>query len=151
MNGFTIAQRAAIAEALASNYGNPSARTITAYIDRSLPSFARGLCVGSKSQMLKTYFESVSDEEVLRSVQFFLAPESFIGQEDEYKEYRMRFNKALSFVGYEIEACGRIKKIEKAKTLTEAQRRQASLINHVQERQMHSRILKYWTMQVFFL
>ena len=149
MNEFTIAQRAAIAEALASNYGNPSTREISAYIDRSLPSFARGLCVGSKSQMLKTYFESVSDEEVLRSVQFFLAPELFIGQEDEYKEYRMRVNRALSFVGYEINESGRIKKIEKAKTLTEAQRRQVSLINHVQERQMHSRILKYCREELF--
>lgn len=149
MNEFAVTQRAAIAEALASNYGNPSEREITAYIDRSLPSFARGLCAGSKSQMLKTYFESVSDEEVLRSVQFFLAPESFIGQEDEYETYRACVNKALSFVGYEITESGKCRKVEKSKTLTEAQRRMESLMVHVQNRDMHPNILKYCREELF--
>ena len=149
MNEFTIAQRTAIADALASNYGKPSKRTIIEYVNRNLSSVTQEFGVGSKAQILKAYFKTVSDEEVLKSVQFFLAPELFIDYEEEYNEYRKRVNTALAFVGYEIKLNGKLEKVVKSETLTEAQRRSASLIAQVQSRKMHPKILEYCRAELF--
>ena len=147
---FSEAQLKAIAKAVASNYGNPSKSEILAYI-RKHPSRKPVLLNdgASKAQILLAYYEVISSDEVLKSIQFFLNPASFINEEESYETYRNEVNLALSFTGYEIDAAGKLRMIVKSKTLTEAQKRKEALISQIRERKMHPRILKYCRDELF--
>ena len=150
MKSFTDAQLKAISKAVASNYGNPSKSTINEYIRKhpSRKSVFFNEC-DSKAQILLAYYEAISSDEVLKSIQYFLDPVFFINQEDSYETYRNDVNLALSFTGYEIDSAGKLRMIVKSKTLTEAQKRKEALISQIRERKMHPRILKYCRDELF--
>ena len=147
---FTEAQLKAISKAVASNYGNPSKSTIIAYIRKHPPRTPVLYNDGaSKAQILLAYYEVISSDDVLKSIQYFLDPVSFINNEESYETYRNDVNLALSFTGYEIDTAGKLRKIVQSKTLTEAQKRKDALISQIRERKMHPRILKYCRDELF--
>ncbi len=147
---FTEAQLKAISKAVASNYGNPSKSTIIAYIRKHPPRTPVLYNDGaSKAQILLAYYEVISSDDVLKSIQYFLDPVSFINNEESYETYRNDVNLALSFTGYEIDTAGKLRKIVQSKTLTEAQKRKEALISQIRERKMHPRILKYCRDELF--
>lgn len=147
---FTEAQLKAISKAVASNYGNPSKSTIIAYIRKHPPRTPVLYNDGaSKAQILLAYYEVISSDDVLKSIQYFLDPVSFINNEESYETYRNDVNLALSFTGHEIDTAGKLRKIVQSKTLTEAQKRKEALISQIRERKMHPRILKYCRDELF--
>lgn len=147
---FTEAQLKAISKAVASNYGNPSKSTIIEYIRKHSPRTPVLYKDGaSKAQILLAYYEVISSDDVLKSIQYFLDPVSFINNEESYETYRNDVNLALSFTGYEIDKEGKLRKIVQSKTLTEAQKRKEALISQIREREMHPRILKYCRDELF--
>lgn len=139
----------ALAKAVASNYANPSKSTINGYIKRNPPKRPIEDCGTSKTDILFAYFERIDEAGILNCIQHFLDPALFIGQEDDYKSYRASVNAVLSFIGYEIDAEGRCHRIEKSKTLSDAQRRKEALIGQIEARKMHPCIIKYCRDELF--
>lgn len=80
---------------------------------------------------------------VLGFIRKAMKPELYVRQPGRYEPLRENLNKALSFCGMAIDESGKIISIEKAQTLSEAQRRASELRADLEMRGVHPDVLLF--------
>lgn len=75
-------------------------------------------------------------------IQAVMEPVRFSSQ-SQYQESRELLNAKLAFCGIQLGEDGRLRKIDPAKTISEAERRASDLRQKLQDRNIHPEILKY--------
>ena len=72
-----------------------------------------------------------------------MAPSRFVGKLEHFEERRIELNKCLSFEGMEFTEEGRLRRVSKSSTITEAEQRANQLKEKLNRRNVHSRIFEY--------
>ncbi len=80
---------------------------------------------------------------VVDFIQKAMTPSRFINNHERFETLRRSLNHALLFLGYELREDGQIGIVEKAKTLSEAERRTQSLRSGLSARNVHSQVLRF--------
>lgn len=80
---------------------------------------------------------------ILAFIEQFLAPARFVGENEIFEDYRREVNIVLSFSAIEYGADGKFKRVQVAKTLTEAEQRANTVKSKFQGRRIHPEALKY--------
>lgn len=80
---------------------------------------------------------------VLNFVQVVIDPARFVRRLEDFTNFRDNLNEALAFSGYTIGEDGKIKQVEKARTLGEAQERAGRLRAALLNRRVHHDVLKF--------
>lgn len=87
--------------------------------------------------------ENQCSNHILKFIQSALQPIRYLGIEEIFQERRNEINKRLSFIGFEITESGNYLKVDKTKTISEAEQRANKLIYKLEQRQTHPYIYKY--------
>lgn len=80
---------------------------------------------------------------ILKFIQHALHPSRYLGTTEIYIHRLHEVNKALSFVGIELQENGKFKIVDKANTLSEAQQRANAFLYKLENRNVHSILLQY--------
>lgn len=80
---------------------------------------------------------------ILDFIQRYLAPERFVGENDEFEGCREQVNVVLAFAGLEYRADGQFEIVREARTLTESERRVSTIRAKFHGRRIHPDALKY--------
>lgn len=72
-----------------------------------------------------------------------LQPVLFIGNEQQFHDSRIEINKRLSFAGIEVGEKGKLRKVAKSTTITEAEQRANRFKHKLESRNIHEHIFKY--------
>ena len=80
---------------------------------------------------------------VLRFIQEYLSPVNYVQNQSLFNESRDKLNQILAFSGIEYKNDGQFMKVEKAKTISDAQKRIESILPKLRQRDVHSRVLYY--------
>jgi uncharacterized protein (TIGR02391 family) len=72
-----------------------------------------------------------------------LQPVLFIGNEQQFHDSRIEINKRLSFAGIEVNENGKLRKVAKSTTITEAEQRANRFKHKLESRNIHAHIFKY--------
>lgn len=80
---------------------------------------------------------------ILAFVRHAMKPERYIREPERYEPMRANLNKALAFSGLAVEASGNLISVDKAQTLSEAQRRASDLREDLELRSVHPDVLKF--------
>ena len=80
---------------------------------------------------------------ILAFIRHAMKPTRFIRDSHRFEPMRMHLNKALAFAGLAVEASGELVSVEKAQTLSEAQRRASDLREDLELRKVHPDVLKF--------
>ncbi|RLC09440.1 MAG: TIGR02391 family protein [Deltaproteobacteria bacterium] len=78
---------------------------------------------------------------VCQFIQAAMEPVRFSGQIEKYEERRDALNQVIAFLGYSLGDDGKLRKVETAKTLTDAEKRANRLRTELQRRGVHSDVL----------
>lgn len=102
----------------------------------------------TKWKRLYWWFESSQRQfacgnHVLDFIRQFLAPARFVGRSQEFEEQRSRLNQVLAFAGIEYGEDGQFRKIDAARTLSEAEKRAETIRSKFQGRRVHREVLRY--------
>lgn len=73
----------------------------------------------------------------------FLAPARFVGRSEEFENRRQELNTILAFSGLDYGSDGQFRRVEVARTLTEAEGRARTIKAKFQGRRIHPEVLKY--------
>jgi uncharacterized protein (TIGR02391 family) len=84
-----------------------------------------------------------SANSIMDLIQSFLIPARFIGRSDEFESHRQQLNAILAFAGLEYGKDGKLRHVEMAKTLDEAEARVRTIRAKFQGRQIHPEVLRY--------
>lgn len=138
MLNYNDAQIEAICRALAKTTTGPK---MEAYI-RAHSVVGYFYVKNSKWKVFMAYFAAIKREypysnRIEECIEHFMSPALFIGKDADFKVLRHDLNTALSFIGKEINERGKLRDIDKAETLSEAENRAKSLLKKVEERNMH--------------
>ena len=76
-------------------------------------------------------------------IQTVMAPVRFVGNPNHYTDLRHRLNEVLAFSGLHLGDDGKLKSVDHAKTLSEAQERAGRLRAELQRRQVHADVLRF--------
>jgi uncharacterized protein (TIGR02391 family) len=80
---------------------------------------------------------------ILAFIRHAMKPAQYIREADRYEPMRLNLNTALAFAGLAIEASGTLVSVDRASTLSEAQRRAADLRDDLDLRNVHPDVLKF--------
>lgn len=80
---------------------------------------------------------------ILAFIRFSMKPARYLRDSHRYEPMRMRLNKALSFAGLAVESNGELITVDKAQTLSEAQRRASELRDDLELRNVHPDLLRF--------
>jgi uncharacterized protein (TIGR02391 family) len=80
---------------------------------------------------------------ILAIIRHAMKPARYVRQPERYEPMRMHLNKALAFAGLAVDATGTLISVEKAQTLSEAQRRASELREDLELRSVHPDVLKF--------
>lgn len=80
---------------------------------------------------------------VVAFVEAFLAPVRFVGRIEEFEQHRQGLNSVLGFSGLEYGKDGRFRRIDKVRTLDEAEVRVRTIRSKFQGRTIHAEVLRY--------
>lgn len=80
---------------------------------------------------------------VLHFIEVVMNPVRFVGRPEEFTSFRDRLNEALAFSGYTLGEDGKLKLVEKAATLAEAQERAGRLRAVLLQRKVHHDVLNF--------
>ena len=80
---------------------------------------------------------------ILKFTQKVIHPTRFINENDRFEEARLEVNKCLAFIGRELGQSGKLRKVEIASTIDEAQKRANILQQKLQNRQVHAEVLRF--------
>ena len=72
-----------------------------------------------------------------------MQPARYLHEKERFESMRTNLNGALSFVGYAVDATGKLNQSKLTKTLPEAQRRAQELKGHLISRGVHPDVLKF--------
>lgn len=141
MLNYNDAQIEAISRSLAETTTGPKMET---YI-KTHPVCGYLYVKNSKWKVFMAYFSAIKQEypysnRIEECIEHFMSPALFIGKDADYKVLRNDLNTALSFIGKEINERGKLRDIDKAETLSEAENRAKSLLKKVEDRNMHPAI-----------
>ncbi len=89
-----------------------------------------------------------SSKDVFRILESLLAPVRFIKDTQTYNAILTEINKVICTEGYEIDDTGTVIVANKLSTLDEINARYSSLIKKLQDRNIHSQVLKYCTAEL---
>jgi uncharacterized protein (TIGR02391 family) len=80
---------------------------------------------------------------ILAFIRHAMKAAKYAREPSRYEPMRMRLNKALAFAGLAVESTGKLISVEKAQTLSEAQRRALELREDLEFRSVHPDVLKF--------
>jgi len=80
---------------------------------------------------------------VLGFIRYAMKPERYAREPGRYEPMRANLNRALAFAGLAVEATGELVTVEKAQTLSEAQRRADELRADLELRKVHADVLRF--------
>jgi uncharacterized protein (TIGR02391 family) len=80
---------------------------------------------------------------ILTFINKSLSPARFIGRNEQFEDTRFELNKRLSFIGLELSDKGKFKRVEEAKTISEAEQKANRLKSKLQQRNVHPIIFEY--------
>lgn len=80
---------------------------------------------------------------ILKFTQRVIHPTRFINENERFEDARIEVNKCLAFIGRELAQSGKLKIVEVANTIGEAQKRASLLHQKLQVRQVHEEVLKF--------
>ncbi len=80
---------------------------------------------------------------ILKFIQAAMQPVKYIGQEELFEMRRFELNKRLSFIGLELNEKGKFEKINKSKTIKEAEQRANRFKHQLEIRNVHSNVFIY--------
>lgn len=80
---------------------------------------------------------------ILAFIRHAMKPAQYIRQPDRYEPMRLNLNKALAFAGLAVEASGELVSVERAQTLSEAERRANDLRGDLSLRNIHPDVLRF--------
>ena len=81
--------------------------------------------------------------QVIAFIQTFLTPARFIGRQEDFERHRQQLNAVLSFSGLDYGKDGQFRQGATAVTLGQAEERLRALQSKLQNRRIHSEVLKY--------
>lgn len=80
---------------------------------------------------------------ILAFIRYAMKPAKYVREPSRYEPMRMNLNKALAFAGLAVEANGTLISVDRAQTLSEAQRRASDLRDDLELRNVHPDVLKF--------
>ncbi len=80
---------------------------------------------------------------VLTLIQIAYHPSRFICNKEKFESRRSELNKILSFIGLEYSNSGKYHTVEKAKTISDAEKRATLLLTKLSDRNVHSDIIRF--------
>jgi uncharacterized protein (TIGR02391 family) len=80
---------------------------------------------------------------VMDFIAAFLTPARFVGRNDEFETRRGELNAILAFSGLNFGADGKFRRVDAARTITEAEQRVSAIRAKFQGRRMHPEVVKY--------
>ncbi len=80
---------------------------------------------------------------ILAFIRYAMKPARYVRDPHRYEPMRMTLNQALAFVGLAVQSTGELVSVDKAQTLSEAQRRASELRDDLELRDVHPDILKF--------
>ena len=80
---------------------------------------------------------------ILAFIRHAMKPARYVRDPSRYEPMRMNLNKALAFAGLAVQATGTLVPVDKAQTLSEAQRRASELREDLELRSVHPDVLKF--------
>jgi uncharacterized protein (TIGR02391 family) len=80
---------------------------------------------------------------ILKFIQNALQPVRYLGNEEIFQDRRNKINKRLSFIGLELGESGKYRKVDKTKTISEAEQRANKLKYKLEGRNTHSNVFHY--------
>lgn len=119
-------------------------------MDRLLPA-AKVPDTSQQSTKWKRLYESLGRQQngdgtgqaVCRFIKVAMAPERFGNEPERYEGHREALNLTLSFVGLELREDGKLYRVTRTTTLTEAQKRANALKAKLRERNVHPDVLTF--------
>lgn len=101
------------------------------------------------SYIFKQYqTEYKSSNHMIRFIKEFLSPVRFVTKKTEFDNFRNELNIILAFSGLEYGKDGEFRQINKAITLDEAQNRIKTIESKFKDRQIHSEVKKYCSIEL---
>lgn len=99
----------------------------------------------------KNLYNSLANEQnknkcsnnILRFIGFVLAPNRYIGDEEEFERLRCLINQQLAFIGYELAETGKFREVTVASTIADVQIKANNLKQEIERRNGHQEIIKY--------
>ena len=88
---------------------------------------------------------SKKPNDIIKVLEKLLTPARYINDQVKFDNIRLDINKLLSIDGYEINASGTVIRTTKSQTIYEANARSSSLINKLQNINIHPKVLQYCT------
>jgi uncharacterized protein (TIGR02391 family) len=82
-------------------------------------------------------------KQILGFIRYAMKPEQYARESSRYEPMRANLNRALAFAGLAVEETGSLVSVEKAQTLTEAQRRADELRTDLELRKVHPDVLRF--------
>lgn len=89
--------------------------------------------------------KSKKPNDIFKVLEKLLTPARYINEQKNFDQLRLELNKFLSIDGYEIDDTGTVIRTQKSKTISEANARYNSLINKLQNMNVHVKVLQYCT------
>jgi uncharacterized protein (TIGR02391 family) len=80
---------------------------------------------------------------ILKFINKSMSPARFVGRMEQFENTRFELNKRISFIGLELNDTGKFKRINKSKTISEAEQRVNRLKNKLEQRNAHQKIFEY--------
>ena len=80
---------------------------------------------------------------ILEFMRRAMAPARWLGKREGFEPLRSRLNEALAFMGLEVDEAGRLKKVEAAATISEAEKRARHLRADLVRRDVHPDVLAF--------
>ena len=80
---------------------------------------------------------------ILAFIRYAMKPAKYVREPGRYEPMRMNLNKALAFAGLAVDQAGTLISVDKAQTLSEAQRRASDLREDLELRSVHPDVLKF--------
>lgn len=80
---------------------------------------------------------------IIDFIQKAMSPSRYINEREKYDTMKRNLNHALLFIGYELKDNGTIETVQKATTLSEAEKRVKKLKSDLEIRNVHPQILKF--------
>lgn len=80
---------------------------------------------------------------VFNFIHYALEPSRYVGRKDVFKKRQEEINNVLAFVGFRFSDDGKFVRTSKAKSLSEAEKRASQLREKLQDRDVHTDVLKF--------
>jgi uncharacterized protein (TIGR02391 family) len=80
---------------------------------------------------------------ILAFIRHAMKPAHYVREQSRYEPMRMNLNRALAFAGLAVDVSGKLISVDKAQTLSEAQRRASDLREDLELRNIHVDVLEF--------